>query len=41
MMECLHPGDHGRAMDVASLDFCKGFDMVAHNILLSNLESGG
>jgi len=24
--------DKGKAMDVICLDFCKGFDMVAHNI---------
>jgi len=27
-----------RAMDVVSLDFCKAFDMVFHNILLSKLQ---
>jgi len=27
--------DEGRAMDVICLDFCKAFDIIPHNILLS------
>jgi len=32
--------DKGRATDVMYLDLCKGFDMIPHHILISDVDSG-
>lgn len=39
--EVTTPVDKGRTIDIVYLDFCKAFDMVPHNILLSSFESDG